>query len=110
MQPRRYRAVEKVGGAEQRPLRRRKPSRAERIGGQPDQRVAARFPIGTRKCGRPAVPGASPVVPAELAQKRRAGAVGQRYQRAGLLTSQQGEVGQRAAVSALTAGHHRPQP
>ena len=67
VQPRRPPLVYQIGGAVQCPLRCREPSRAERIRGQSDQRIATRLAIGTRKCRRPAVPGTGAVVPAELA-------------------------------------------
>ena len=50
------------------------------------------------------------VVPAELAQERRPGAVRQRHQRAARPATHCGEIGQRAAVAALTAGGDGPQP
>ena len=59
---------------------------------------------------RPAVPPAGPVVPAELTQERRPGAVRQRRQRIVARAAGTGQVGHCAAVAALTAGGHGAQP
>ena len=53
---------------------------AERVGGQTDQRVGARLGIAAGHRQRAAVPAARLVVPTELTQERRLGAVGQRRQ------------------------------
>ena len=64
---------------------------------------------GQRQC--PAVERAGPIVPAELARKRRVGAPRQRREpAAGALPAQQVQVCQGARVAALPAGCHRAQP
>jgi hypothetical protein len=69
VKPRRHVFGEEVGRAIQRPPRCGEPADAEGVSGQADQRVGSRLEVGSGKRRRPAVPGAGPLVPPELAQE-----------------------------------------